>query len=237
MADERGLTASEVVRPVVDASCWAQRIESSMQESKDAALRAGAMLLQAKATLPHGEFGAMVKTLSFGERTAQRLMAIAGHCVLSNPTHVSALPASWATQYELAKLPEPLLIRGIEDGTIHPRMQRKDVSALIPKKAIKPTEKVVDNLVVRRPPELGPPSNGMQFARMAIADLEQIRPDDIERAEALAEILAEVVQAVVDTPVEAFFALGTALGASATRLLSVVQTAVRHTRPPIARSA
>jgi hypothetical protein len=33
-------------------------------------------------------------------------------------------------------------------------------------------------------PVLGPPSNGMQFARMAIMDLEQIRPDDVERAEA-----------------------------------------------------
>jgi hypothetical protein len=31
---------------------------------------------------------------------------------------------------------------------------------------------------------LGPPSNGMQFARMAIMDLEQIRPDDAERKQA-----------------------------------------------------
>jgi hypothetical protein len=34
--------------------------------------------------------------------------------------------------------------------------------------------------------KLAPPSNGMQFARMAIMDLEQIRPDDTERSEALA---------------------------------------------------
>jgi hypothetical protein len=32
--------------------------------------------------------------------------------------------------------------------------------------------------------EIGPPLNGMQFARMAIMDLEQIRPDDKERTEA-----------------------------------------------------
>ena len=30
-------------------------------------------------------------------------------------------------------------------------------------------------------PKLGPPSNGMQFARMALMDLEQIRDDDVER--------------------------------------------------------
>jgi len=33
---------------------------------------------------------------------------------------------------------------------------------------------------------LGPPADGMQFARMAIMDLEQIRQDDIERSEAFA---------------------------------------------------
>jgi len=33
---------------------------------------------------------------------------------------------------------------------------------------------------------LGPPSDGLQFARMAIADLEQIRDDDIQRDDAFA---------------------------------------------------
>lgn len=36
------------------------------------------------------------------------------------------------------------------------------------------------------PPVLGPPSDGMQFARMAVMDLEQIREDDTERESALA---------------------------------------------------
>lgn len=38
----------------------------------------------------------------------------------------------------------------------------------------------------RDAPVLGPPSNGMQFARMAVMDLEQIREDDAERVSALA---------------------------------------------------
>ena len=37
-------------------------------------------------------------------------------------------------------------------------------------------------------PTLGPPCDGMQFARMAILDLEQIRPDDVERKQALATV-------------------------------------------------
>lgn len=39
------------------------------------------------------------------------------------------------------------------------------------------------------PPELGPPADGLQFARMAIADLEQIRDDDIQRDEAFAMVM------------------------------------------------
>ena len=34
-------------------------------------------------------------------------------------------------------------------------------------------------------PKPGPPRNGMQFARMAVMDLEQIRPDDLERDQAI----------------------------------------------------
>lgn len=37
---------------------------------------------------------------------------------------------------------------------------------------------------------LGPPSNGMQFARMALMDLEQIREDDVERSAAFDCVLA-----------------------------------------------
>ena len=35
-----------------------------------------------------------------------------------------------------------------------------------------------------RPPKLGPPRNGVQFARMAIMDLEKITDEDVEREEA-----------------------------------------------------
>ena len=52
-----------------------------------------------------GIFEAMVEDdLPFGKRTAQRLMAIASDQRLSNTTHVSLLPASWQTLYELTKL-------------------------------------------------------------------------------------------------------------------------------------
>jgi hypothetical protein len=40
----------------------------------------------------------------------------------------------------------------------------------------------------RKAPKLGPPRDGMQFARMALLQLEQIREDDAERAQAFAHV-------------------------------------------------
>jgi hypothetical protein len=42
--------------------------------------------------------------LPFTDRTAQRLMAVAADQRISNGAHVSDLPTSWGTLYELTKL-------------------------------------------------------------------------------------------------------------------------------------
>ena len=69
--------------------------------------------------------------IPFGERTAQRLMEIAGHSLLSNATHGSHLPSSWRTIYELTTAPDDTLGGWLADGTIHPEIQRKDVKRLL----------------------------------------------------------------------------------------------------------
>jgi hypothetical protein len=75
----------------------------------------------------------MVETdLFFSTRTAQRLMAIAEHPSLSNPTHVSVLPASWGTLYELSKIDGCTVEKLIQAGRIYPELERKDISALLP---------------------------------------------------------------------------------------------------------
>jgi hypothetical protein len=57
-------------------------------------------------------------------------MKIAANEVLANPTHVSHLPPSWGTLYELATLPTEVLEAKIADGTITPDTERKDVARL-----------------------------------------------------------------------------------------------------------
>ncbi len=91
---------------------------------------------QAKRQLEHGEWGKMVvEDLPFGERTAQRLMVIAQHPALTKATHVSLLPPSWGTLYELTKLPLPVLEEALAGGKVSPEMERGDVRGLFSKGA------------------------------------------------------------------------------------------------------
>jgi hypothetical protein len=131
-------------------------ISAAWQRGVESIVETGERLHQAKADpdMPHGSFEAMIQCkLPFGPRTAQRLMAIAGNTVLSNPTHVSHLPPSWGTVAELAKLPTTLLLTKIKDGSINPRMERKDV------KALKESEQRDDDLPPAEPePDTPPPT-------------------------------------------------------------------------------
>ena len=111
---------------------WADKICSAWQKCTESIIATGKLLVEAKDVLPYGSFEAMVKLkLPFDVRTAQMLMKIAGHPVISNAKHVSLLPPSWGTLYELSRLPEQFLIEKIEDGGITPRMARKDAITLV----------------------------------------------------------------------------------------------------------
>jgi transposase len=89
----------------------------------------GRVLIEAKEELPHGSFEATV-TRHFGMDVAQRLMKITRHSILSNADHDRHLPPSWQTLYELTKLPHDILLTKLKDGSIHPKMERKDARAL-----------------------------------------------------------------------------------------------------------
>jgi hypothetical protein len=111
---------------------WAEQITASWQKPRiEGIIRTGKLLLAAKKALDRGTFISMIRSdeaLPFNERTAQRLMKIAEHPVLTNATHVSRLPTSWGTLYELSKAKPKLLEAKIQDGTITPRLERSQVA-------------------------------------------------------------------------------------------------------------
>lgn len=111
-----------------DARIWAARITERWRASVQAIIDVGRILLEAKARMPHGAFGDMCETqLPFSARTAQRLMAIASDNRLTNPTHVSLLPASWGTLAELSQLSDDEFSSGLAQKIIRPDMIRADV--------------------------------------------------------------------------------------------------------------
>jgi hypothetical protein len=113
------------------AKYFVAAIGDAYAEGVEAVLKIGGLLNEARAKLRPGEFSDMVECdLPFGQRTAERLMKIAANPVLTNPTHVSALPPAWGTLHALSQLPQETLETKIADGTIHPEMERKKVEAL-----------------------------------------------------------------------------------------------------------
>lgn len=123
-------SALAALRPPADApaGAWATRISACWRASTEAILEVGRLLTAAKAALPHGAFGKMIESeLPFGARTAQMLMAISADPRLTDPKHVSHLPPSWGTLYELTKLPEKEFEARIASGAIRPDLERKQV--------------------------------------------------------------------------------------------------------------
>lgn len=110
---------------------YAGRICTAWSKTIEGILDTGNALIEAKAELRFGHFEHLVKErCPFGARSAQRLMAVAHHEVISNATHGSGLPASWRTLYELSKFEPRELNHAISNHWVKPDMSRKDVPDL-----------------------------------------------------------------------------------------------------------
>ena len=113
----------------------AARINEAWQKGVDAVIETGLRIIDAREGLEYGEYIAMVEDdLHFKRAMAFKLVAIASNKVLSNVSHGKHLPTAWTTLYELAAVANKGLDleAAIERGAIHPKMERKDVKALLP---------------------------------------------------------------------------------------------------------
>lgn len=116
-----------------NAAYYVDQITEAWQSSVKAIIRAGQLLIEAKAALNHGEWQTMFEgpnALPFTDRTAQMLMKVAGHAGLSNPKLVSGLPPSWGTLHVLSKFSPEKLEALIADGKIHSDIKRSDANEL-----------------------------------------------------------------------------------------------------------
>ncbi len=136
----------------IDAENWAARINGAWQNSVAAIIETGRLVAEAKAALPHGEFGPMVENhLHFSRQTANKLMRIAGDVRLSNDAHVRHLPPAWGTLYELTKLDDATFDARLADNTIRADMHRNDIATVVKKQARATKEELLGKQLMALP--------------------------------------------------------------------------------------
>lgn len=121
------------------AQQFAHKINGLLTEGVSAIIEAGRVFIKAKEKpMRHGDWqrmfaghrDAVADPVRCSVRTAQMIMAVARHPVLSKANPGSFLPESWRTLYELTKVDDAVLTRALEDGRITPAMKRQHVRAL-----------------------------------------------------------------------------------------------------------
>jgi hypothetical protein len=155
IADPQNATAA-AAENARGAEYFVEQITVSWNKQIETILATGNLLLAAKAELEHGKFLKMIGSeLPFKARTAQMLMNIAKHPVLSNAKYISHLPPSWGTLSDLAAFPDSELIELIGNGSINPDMQRSDIKNfhLYSYDQVGKAIRVLLNFVQRMPPQ------------------------------------------------------------------------------------
>lgn len=117
VCDDVSLVAS-VTSAVWTPQHAADYVTESWRGAVESIIVTGHRLIEAKERVGHGQWLPTVELLPFGEQTARRLMAVAEHPELANPSTWTDLPAAWRTLFELSALPEGEIARAIEAGTI-----------------------------------------------------------------------------------------------------------------------
>jgi hypothetical protein len=151
----------------------AARINEAWSKGVEAIVETGMRIIDAREALEHGEYIAMVtEDLHCSRATAFKLVAIASNKTLTNVSHAKHLPAKSETLYQLTVVANKGfdLEAAVESGTIHPRMERKDVIELLPPRQRRGKKKHRRG----KPLSLPPPTNteaerDLEFLRSAWA--------------------------------------------------------------------
>lgn len=109
----------------------AEYVSDSWRNAVESIIETGRRLIEAKQRVDHGNWGAAVELMPFGDSTARLLMQTSAHPVLSNQDYSHDLPASWRTLSILAQLPADEVAALIASGKITPDLQQLEARALV----------------------------------------------------------------------------------------------------------
>jgi hypothetical protein len=108
---------------------YVREIARLWQEAQEKFLIIGRYLLQAKETLPHGEFEVMVSTeLPFGVAVARQLRAVA-EAIDSGILPADRLPANYTSIYLLTTLSDQERAEAERQNLIRPDVRRQEIQA------------------------------------------------------------------------------------------------------------
>lgn len=160
------------------------RLEAIIEKGQKTFVEVGSALIEIRDSGLYKQYGTFEKYCKerwgYARATAYRLIDSAKVKENLSPIGDKALPTNESQTRPLTHLP--------------PKQQRevwKEAVETAPegKVTAKHVGKVAKEVIrPKRYPKLPPPSNGMQFARMAIMDLEKITDDDLERHQAFASV-------------------------------------------------
>lgn len=123
--------AHETERKDMTLDEYASKIKAEWRNLTAGIISVGKLLIRAKRKVgKYGDWQDWIENkLPFGIGTAQALMRIARHPILSNAQHAELLPACWATLDLLRK--DDKLQQHLDDGTITARMTREEAIQLL----------------------------------------------------------------------------------------------------------
>ncbi|MDB6016338.1 MAG: hypothetical protein JWR19_827 [Pedosphaera sp.] len=118
---------------------WAVQINGHLMAGVEAFIKAGQDLLAAKRQLGHGKFNTLFapKMLRIDQRTAQMLMKISSHPVISKANNYAILPPALNSLYALSAVDELTFNRAIANHEVSPRMTLSEAKSLA--KALRPS--------------------------------------------------------------------------------------------------
>lgn len=127
--DGTGSVAFGAGRALTTREDYAGEIRRLWQRAHDTFVLIGRRLNQAKETLPHGEFEAMIaRELPFSPSVGRRLRAVAA-AIDAGELPIDRLPPSYSIAYDVLVLPPEDRAAALDEGVIRPDMRRQDLTA------------------------------------------------------------------------------------------------------------
>lgn len=116
---------------VMPTTRYVQRIQIQLNKTLQGFIEIGKILAEAEEKLGRKSWLDMVNyDLPFSRRTAEKLVKIAEDKRITNPAYMQALPPHWTSLHELTFLDDDQFDDAIKNGSIHPDVERKDITAL-----------------------------------------------------------------------------------------------------------